>query len=767
MLKINRLTLENFCQHEYVDVAFTDGLTVVLGPNGSGKSNFLGGIYSAFTGQFDRGPGEIAEHIRKNQNGSCSTQVLGTVGGREFRLRRDLHVTADGRGKVDHGLWLDGERRKSCKTASEIESWMMESSGLTSALMSEFLFIGQEDLFGFLKRNDADRSKKFTALCGTKPYDRIRENFSEHVKDDRTRYDKAVLAIDLVQKAFETSQADLDAIETELHTVRSGGVDVNATPEVLESRLQQVRETLRECEEQEAAVNRYSHDRDSALARLARAKQAYWDQERIVTFLQQDEESHTAATKLLEWELTQRLGGVPWEEATATLHAALRTNEKRESLTNRITETQRRLAAIPSSPPMDERIYLQREKERDTLIARLGELESHLQSLRSMIDVLHRLSHRADREHSCPLCGADADNWKVDLTTLTEKEDALTCEHGTHLQRCSELSGELAVLVQTRERIEREQHQRAELTQWLTQFESELAGCPVFDPGAEKKLAALTALEQELRESRQSGQVLRDRIHREWELLNTWKLQQDSCQSELDRLEHEFKALNLRTPEVRRNLLDGLRNDIKTVEAQLTAARQFENRITALQGARDEALRQVRKHQTELEAHRQSLSSFGNASLWFAKCDRAIDWLKKDGLPRLVHRSVLNELVTAINDELACFADPFRVKVNDDVTFTAIFDNGNEIRSRALSGGEKYMLGLAFLSAVNRTFARNLGIMFIDEPTASLDARHVQLLFRILGQWKNVLLSRSQQLIVVTHVEDMAQVADSVVRFGD
>ena len=767
MFKIKRVVLENFCQHEYLDIPFSDGLTVVLGPNGSGKSNFLSAIYGAFTGRFDRGAGEITEHIRKNQDGNCSVQVIGTVADDEFHLRRSLSMTSDGKGKVGHALWQGSEKRQVCKTASEIEAWITQSSGLTSDLMSEFLFIGQEDLYGFWKRNDASRTKMFMALCGTKSYENIRENYAQLVKADRTHYETVTITVDLVQKTLDTARANLAFLEAELKAahLESGKPGFR---ENLETHLQNAREALRKQEEMETVLDRYAGDMESVLARLTRAQQEDQDQEKNLGVLGQEIKKQGRETDRLERELLRRLAGSSWEETIFTLNRSLQSNAKRESLENRIAQAQSRLAAIPDLPAFDDRKYLQVEAERATLIARLGELESNLHSIRTMIDLLRRFSDTQGVKNDCPLCGADTKNWKVDLKALKRMEREQSAQQQTGLRRRDELDRALADGQARREQTQRHRHNRAELLRWLQEFQRELAACPAFDPEAETKLAALTAQEKELHNARQTHQTLLARFHRETELLKRWQAQHRSCQEEFDRLQREVKALGAASPEVRRKQLAKLRHEITRLEEQLADARQRENRIATLQGARSEALRQVEKHHTELDGHRRFRDSFGNAELWYQKCDRVIDWFRKDGLPRLVHRSVLNDLVAAINGELAMFADPFRVRVNEDVTFTAIFEErgaSKEILSKALSGGEKYMLGLAFLSAVNRTFASNLGVMFIDEPTASLDTRHIGLLFRILYQWKTVLRKQGRQLIIVTHVEDMAQIADTVIRF--
>jgi DNA repair exonuclease SbcCD ATPase subunit len=143
-----------------------------------------------------------------------------------------------------------------------------------------------------------------------------------------------------------------------------------------------------------------------------------------------------------------------------------------------------------------------------------------------------------------------------------------------------------------------------------------------------------------------------------------------------------------------------------------------------------------------------------------------LEWFKKDGLPRLIHRSILSRLVSVINRELQGFDEPFHVEVNDNLTFTARFADDRMVNSKALSGGEKVMLALSFWSAINRTFAQNLGIMVLDEPTSGLDDENQQRLYTVLEQWKNLLHRRDQQVIIITHDAGMESTFDNVYRFG-
>lgn len=154
----------------------------------------------------------------------------------------------------------------------------------------------------------------------------------------------------------------------------------------------------------------------------------------------------------------------------------------------------------------------------------------------------------------------------------------------------------------------------------------------------------------------------------------------------------------------------------------------------------------------------------GPTERWLDRCESALDWFHHDRLPRLIHKAFLDLLVKTVNRNLVGFRNPFAVRVNEDVSFDIRFPDGETRESKALSVGESDLLGISFLGAINLTSAQKLGIMVIDEPTASLDADNLVFLFQVLDEWKKDMVRQNRQLIIVTHVEEMAAIADTVFR---
>ena len=82
-----------------------------------------------------------------------------------------------------------------------------------------------------------------------------------------------------------------------------------------------------------------------------------------------------------------------------------------------------------------------------------------------------------------------------------------------------------------------------------------------------------------------------------------------------------------------------------------------------------------------------------------------------------------------------------------------MYQNGN-----AMSGGQQQRVGIA------RALAMQPKIIFADEPTGNLDTKTSA---EVLELMKNIVKEENQTLIMVTHDNDIAKVADRQIRIVD
>lgn len=75
---------------------------------------------------------------------------------------------------------------------------------------------------------------------------------------------------------------------------------------------------------------------------------------------------------------------------------------------------------------------------------------------------------------------------------------------------------------------------------------------------------------------------------------------------------------------------------------------------------------------------------------------------------------------------------------------------------RELSGGEMQRVAIA------RAIANEPPLVLADEPTGNLDSRSGQIIYDLLGE-----IARERTVLVVTHAEDLARLADRVIHIRD
>ena len=133
--------------------------------------------------------------------------------------------------------------------------------------------------------------------------------------------------------------------------------------------------------------------------------------------------------------------------------------------------------------------------------------------------------------------------------------------------------------------------------------------------------------------------------------------------------------------------------------------------------------------------------------------------------PRLVAQRHLQRLETAINELLQIFSVNFQVKVAGDgsPTFIAEFYDGRRQIAQRLSIGQKTVLALAFRVAVNSMFAEEIGLLALDEPTASLDQPRIQALAPVLEKLRDLSTAKGLQCLLVTHASSLSHLFESTI----
>jgi DNA repair exonuclease SbcCD ATPase subunit len=150
---------------------------------------------------------------------------------------------------------------------------------------------------------------------------------------------------------------------------------------------------------------------------------------------------------------------------------------------------------------------------------------------------------------------------------------------------------------------------------------------------------------------------------------------------------------------------------------------------------------------------------------WLAHCEEMAQATNWDAWPRVVAEYQFQRMEASVNDMLARFEAPFTITTRPDLTFEARFLTGKVMGGARLSKGEKVVLSLAFRTAVHHMFARDLGVLCMDEPTEGLDQENLKCVRLALQRLRELSSSSGLQVLIITHERDLAPLFDHVIEF--
>jgi DNA repair exonuclease SbcCD ATPase subunit len=134
---------------------------------------------------------------------------------------------------------------------------------------------------------------------------------------------------------------------------------------------------------------------------------------------------------------------------------------------------------------------------------------------------------------------------------------------------------------------------------------------------------------------------------------------------------------------------------------------------------------------------------------------------------RMVSYTYIETMIDEINSTLGLFDAPFRVEMDETLGFTARFLDGVRVQpDKRLSVGERIVLAIAFRVTVNATFANQIGVLVLDEPTAGLDEHNLGCLPRAIERLRDLSHARGLQVLFVTHEPRIGHLFDHYIELS-
>lgn len=600
-------------------------------------------------------------------------------------------------------LTIDG--RELTKEA-DIGEALFEQLKLTPKLLDTYVFVGQWRMFDFIG-TDTDRATQLMRLCGTEKAETCWDLLGRQLDTDRVLGGSVIDNSDELRLQLADYQRRCAAMEETL-TLRKADVLPPAEAQLLTEqlaqgkRLERLRGELPALREQEAAA-------------LAKAKQD------VATCRVQQDKVSQLEVKLAELR-----------DAAEKAREADANYREQEKLWRRRQACELALSGlappveVPEGPPAEMIQALQRE---------IRDAERLMDRHQDIVDAWENAA-------ACPTCGTPVEKTSIDVAAsrkILDQQRAIVNAAGDKLQKANKAAAARRAYEKALESYE---GQKALYTAQMAGAEN--AVCPTRpDTSA---IAACRQLETTLDQARREVAELARVKEAAKGAHQALKARVASAEAEIASL-HGTDDVQLREAAKR----------LATSQAAATEVAQLSAQVSTLRRVAEDVEKQ-------LTALQERLQRSAKLKGWVKALERARSIVHRENLPAQVHRRRMEEIVERCNDTLDLFGRPFTVTATDNLDMTAHFVDGTVTHSGDLSGGQKMVLALAYRLAVNSLFARQIGLLVLDEPTASVDGQYVDQMTDVFADLGRAAKASGQQIIVVTHEERLQQVFDQVIR---
>lgn len=701
-MRIERIELRNVCGHRELSRELHPRVTTITGANGTGKTTVLLAAEAILTGGWDVFAGNKALNIAQ------------LAGPRDPSFGRLVFVHGDARVEVLRSLRPNkseirvngGEVERGDTRVSEV---VQDVLGKPLDLLSRVLFLKQKRLDAFLVAKPADRAATFQDLFGTAIADKVYELLGKELQDTP-----------LIQATDERED------------LRGRIAESRYRLEALAGELAQLPPPDPAAAERAAVAIRAQAEREELLRQsVAIHNQRQPVAERLEADLRTREEPKTLldfCVNLCE-QVKPRLAEA--RELLAAWQTYKAATARRDDLLLRRERVAAEIADRPDwvPPPAED-------------LAAAAAYREHGQALYHRLQVAsHLIESFKDGKVACPTCGTPTADLQARLEAARAEYPALYAEYVAQQQADA--------------RVAAYEKSKQQDDLWLASRQSTLANLDAqlaqADPG-EPPVRSEAEIQKFVVEAR----AAEDRRAEYQRRVSALDLQ-------IGRAEGVLQELDRQRGELERRLQEVPRVDPKEHDAALASSREHAElaaRRGALEGQVRELERQLGGYEARIVEVEATLRRAAARRAWRELVEEMRKYVHRDGLPKLVSQMWLAELQDEIQRLLQDFGSPFRVAVQEDLSFLAHFLDGRVQPQARLSPGQLTVLALAFWVAVNSIVVGGIGFLAMDEPTDSLDARNKKHLERAVERLRGISQSRGLQVLIVTHDEALGRLSD-------
>jgi len=780
---LRRLFLTNFRQYEKLDITFRDGITGIVGQNGSGKTTILEAVLWCLFG--NRAARTSKEGIRRQSTSPadpCRVELSFEIRETEYLLKRSLTGKSN---RSEARLTRQGSL--DAVSTREVDDYVVKLIGLDlKAFLSSF-FARQKELNALTDARPADRKDHLAKMLGVGRLDDAIQLLKEDIKS--VRQGIGILSGLQVDPAVITDE--LSAKQLEIEGLEKSKADKNENLTRVEAEIQKKNKDLEDIRAKELENNKLEKQAsagaaqqkaktgeiDRLTAELAELDQLKGRLEILRGRVGGIDELREKVTELQKAEnLSREKSRLEIELKRLSDLAETHLTEKQE-IQKSIAELEKALEAkkslIENRSEKEAGLERYRNEYRE-ITAELRVITRDLEKLEKQKSEIQNLGPDAVCEFCLRPFGEEfetiEEHFDRELFSLGQRAEPMKARLAEVDKGGKTLSSQLE---QARNQLEKLNKIERDLASSRTSLKATETGIGESEAGKreiEKRLAEigevafdrdkLAKLENELKlkqKEREEYIRLAERLARRGTIeadQNRLKEELSAIENQLNEFKAEIKALGFdrQVYQQAQAELDKIRSHIADIKVEIE---RLEGRIALLE-SEVKSLRQrlddYEKSKKEISRLREELTVLERLSILLAEFRVYLIGRIRPALSKQTSQ-LFYEMTGGRYQE---------VELDEDYNLR-LYDNGEKFSVVRFSGGEIDLVNLCFRLAISLEMAAAAGIdrsfIILDEIFGSQDIERQQLIIEGLNRLKN----RFQQIILISHIEEVKGMAEHVI----
>ena len=784
---LKQLIIHNIRSYIHETIIFPKGTVLLSGDIGSGKSTILLGIaFALFGADTEKLSGQAL--LRKGA-ADAFVELNFQLGNTEITIRRGLKKQRGTIAQTDGWITKNGVKKDAMPI--ELKAEMVKLLGYPESIVTKkknfiytyTVYCPQEEMRAILGDDKEMRIDTLRRIFGIDKYKQMRENASIMLKELRAQQrELGVQVIDISKKQALRDEKKNHAAQLQLkeHMLTPRIADAHTRHNQVKAKLIEHEKKLSEHIEQRRRKDIFQEqlrmnqelgarhqEKISRLTLLAKSKQN--EPIEIIEKLISEKESELQATMTLQQTIMQKKNFVDKKlidiereiQSKKIVIDIIKVSEERSNLIQvllskkDIIEQQQRLQKQQEHVRTAKTEYQLKEKSARETIERIHNITTCPTCMQAVSDD-HKSSVKAHQDETLQLCEErvaeqkkEEEQLQLELSKIASTLMAIEAAE----KRIARIDVDLEITAVRQKAIDEKKLLMEQLKEEQTQLMSE-----------QQKIASIdtNAIRQSVKELREKRDAIIAAEHAEQEMKKLHEEKQ-SIQEKISAAQTEIAKLE---PIVAQIL--EIENAQHTMRQELEQISN-EERELLIQRAHTAAERKAAEQQ--LAMLEQEIAEKEATAKKSQKIGQLCDWL--DGIFMPLTAAIEKHVMRRVYME---FSEPFKkwyallvadenMAARIDDNFSPVIEqNGYEVDSAYLSGGERTSAALAYRLALNKVVngmidsIKTRNILILDEPTDGFSSEQLDRMRDVISELD------AQQIVLVSHEQKIESFVEQTIR---